>query len=512
MTTTTNGVEAPATRPMNYTAGTGESAGVTPELRSLLSAYSDALDQINKGRLFTGVSFDSGWVPRKLRTFPALRYFVSALLVRYLYRSADALKAGVMKCAVRGTSDENTDDLDMLENFERSLPPRLRLTLILPVIPLAVLAFSYLLTLLLHAGYRNLFGDLATAAITVNRAAVVTAFANAHRLAALQYPLEAYYFAGAALIVIWSAILAILPLLPAFYLVRRKLKEMSEVEASGYDAVQALPVYATELDLLVRLLLIPAVALVAIAAAIQAARQRSESELAINVSVAIAVIASALMILAGIELASRYRERHDKGPGCRSVATRVSFATVATLSACLFFALPAWEWQHNNEFTTWKREVAPTTPHPAKPGDNDDGARGWLTDQVSFLITDIQPNAQCHESPRAPIENQQYLRFNIEMWSDVDQFANQFAPYALTLPHWSVRDSHGNLTGSLYLHAQCSPGTDGISKPISPGTHTFSSVVVSAPKDAACLQLDVPNYRGKWGWKIPPMSGDCKPN
>jgi hypothetical protein len=512
MTTTYDATEAPTTPSMNHTADTKELVGVTPELRILLSEYSDALDGINKARLFTGVRFDSGWVPRKLSTFPALRYFASALFVRYLYRSADALKSGVMKCAVRGSSDENTDDLAMLENFERSLPPRVKLALVLPVISLAVLFFAYVLTWLCHAGYRNLFADLATAAITVNRAAAVAAFTSAHRLATLQHPLEGYFFAGAAMIVTWSAILAILPLLPAFYLVRRKLKELAEVEASGYKAVQALPVYATELDLLVRLLLISAVALLAVAAVTQVLTQRSATDLAVTVSVAIAVIATALTILAGIELASRYRERHDKGPGCRSVATRVSFATVATLSSGLFFALPLWEAYHNKEFTTWERNVVPTSPHPARPGDRDDGARGWLTDQVSFLMTNIKPNTQCPESPGVPMDNQQYLQFDIEMWSDVDQFANQFAAYALTLPHWSVRDSHGNLTGSLYLHAQCSHGTDGISKPISPGTHTFSSVVVSAPKDAVCLQLDVPSYRGRWGWKISPAAQECKPD
>ena len=98
----------------------------------------------------------------------------------------------------------------------------------------------------------------------------------------------------------------------------------------------------------------------------------------------------------------------------------------------------------------------------------------------------------------------QYLRFDLEVWSDVDEFANAATAHALALPHWSVRDSQGKSTGNLYMHAKCGHGTDVIAEPTVPGSHTSTAVVVSAPKDAACLQLDVPSYHGVWIWPIPP--------
>ena len=56
------------------------------------------------------------------------------------------------------------------------------------------------------------------------------------------------------------------------------------------------------------------------------------------------------------------------------------------------------------------------------------------------------------------------------------------------------------------MHTKCGRGTEAVAEPVVPGAHTSTSVVVSAPKDAAILQLDIPSYRGVWQWPIP--SGD----
>jgi hypothetical protein len=508
MTATISFPEAAPARVPQQLVDIADLVGVTPELRALLTRYTEELDSINKAPVFTGIKSEKPWLPPELAS-PVLRYFTSALFVRYLYRSAGALKSGVMSRIVSGIADEHCGDLKMLEKFEESLPSRLRLAFVLPTVSMVVLSVAYLLAWLCNAGYRNLFGDLATAAITVNRTAAIAAFSNAHRLATCQHPLEAYFFAGAALIVALSAILAIVPLLPAFYFIRRTRGDLAAAEASAFDAVDARPAHEIALDLFLRLLLIPAVALLAVAALTQAATQPSATKPAIAASVVIGVISTALTVLAGIELGARYRERHNRTPGCRSFATKVSFAMVAALSTGLFVALPVWERYHNREFNFWQRQVATQTP-VAKPGEEDDGARGWLADQLSFLVTNIEQNAPCSEPHGRLIEDVRYLQFDLEVWSNVDEFANAATAHALALPHWSVRDSQGKSTGNLYKHTKCGHGTDVIGEPIVPGSHTSTAVVVSAPKNAACLQLDVPSYHGVWIWPIPPATDGCK--
>ena len=73
-------------------------------------------------------------------------------------------------------ADDHNGDLEMLDRFKESLPPRLRLALILPFGLMAVLSIAYLLAWWCHAGYRNLLGDLMAAAISVNRTAAIAAF------------------------------------------------------------------------------------------------------------------------------------------------------------------------------------------------------------------------------------------------------------------------------------------------------------------------------------------------
>ncbi len=476
-------------------ANTAELSGVTPELRALLTGYTDALDSLNNAAMVSWVKPGKRWLPHWL-AFPAPRYFVSAIFTRYLYRCADALKSGVMRRdVVSGTADEQNGDLEMLEHFEESLPRRLRLALILPLGLVAVLSVAYLLACWWHAGYRNLLGDLMAAAITVNRTAAIAAFQNAHRLAVLQHPLEAYFFAGAAMIVAWSSIVAIVPLLPAFYVIRRKRAQLADAEAKAFAALGARTVHEIELDLIVRLLLIMAVSLLGIAAVTQAVTQ------SVNIDNAVIGTTSVLLtFLAVIELGACYRERRNGPARCRSFATKVSFAMVAVLSTGLFFGLPIWERKSNLENIVWNRQVA---TDPPKPDDSDD-ARGWLTNQLSFVVTKIQQNVPCVEPHGLLISHAQYLRFDLEVWSDVDQFANPTTAQALALPHWSVQDGSGNSTGSLYMHAKCGRGTQAISEPIVPGAHTITDVVVSAPEKASVLQLDVPSYRGVWRWPIPP--------
>ena len=501
MTTTISDPEAEsATRAAQQHVDIADVVGATPELRALLAGYTDALESFDNAPMVSWVKPTKPWLPHWL-AFPALRYFSFALFVRYLYRCADALKSGVMRRdVVSENADEGNGDLEVLDRFKQSLPARLRLALIVPVGLMAVLSIGYLLAWWCHAGYRNLLGDLMAAAISVNRTAALAAFQNAERLAAVQHPYEAYFFAGAAMIVAWSSIVAILPLLPAFYVSRRTRAQLADAEAKAFAAVGARTVHEIDLDLIVRLLLILATTLLGIAAVTQAVTQ------SVNIyNAVIGAVSVVLTFLAVIELRACYRERRNGIAGCRSFATKVSFAMVAVLSTGLFFGLPSWERKSNVENIVWDRQVAIKAPAPH----DKDQTLGWLTNQLSFVVTRIQQNEQCDEPHGLLIKPAQYLRFVLEVWSDVEQFANPSTARALALPHWSIQDSNGHFTGSLYMHAKCGRGTEAISEPIVPGAHSITDVVVSAPRDATCLQLEVPTYRGVWHWAIPPAK-ECK--
>ena len=505
MNTISGTIKAPTRRSPDPADDTAALFGSAFELHALLSGYTDALDEVNNSPAVLWLTLEN---PRLLRqlAFPAPRRLVTSLFVRYLYRCADALKSGAMRRGVVSiTTDDPKGNLEMLEHFEESLPPRLRLALVVPVGLMIVLSVAYLLAWLCDTGYRNLFGDLMAAAITVNRTAAIEAVQSAYRLAQLQHPLEAYFFAGAAMIVAWSAVVAMVPLLPAFYIVRRRRARLAELEGKAFAALGARPVHELELDLIVRLLLIPAVALLGVAAVTQAVTQFLASNSVNIASVAIGLISVALTILASMELSSCYRERRTGTARCRSFATKVSFALVAVLSTGLFASLPIWERNHNRENILWPRRIAQSSDHG-------DDARGWLTNQLSFLVTKIEQNAPCVEPHGLLIDYPQYLRFDLEVWSDVDQFANPATAHALALPHWSVRDSNGKATGSLYMHAKCGRGTEAVAEPVVPGAHTSTSVVVSAPKDAAVLHLDIPSYRGVWQWPIPSAAGTTQTN
>src|SRR5271163_1097490 len=90
MTTTISDAEAtPATRAPQQQVDIADLVGVTPELRTLLTGYSDALDSVNNAPMVSWVKPGKSWLPHWL-AFPALRYFAFALFVRYLYRCVGA--------------------------------------------------------------------------------------------------------------------------------------------------------------------------------------------------------------------------------------------------------------------------------------------------------------------------------------------------------------------------------------------------------------------------------------
>src|SRR5258708_14341341 len=106
-------ISIPIKSPEQALANTAELLGVTPELRTQLAGYADALDRVNNAPMVSWVEPGKPWLPHWL-AFPASRYFVSAIFTRYLYRCADALKSGVMRRdVVSGAPGEHNGDLEM---------------------------------------------------------------------------------------------------------------------------------------------------------------------------------------------------------------------------------------------------------------------------------------------------------------------------------------------------------------------------------------------------------------
>ena len=105
-------------------------------------------------------------------------------------------------------------------------------------------------------------------------------------------------------------------------------------------------------------------------------------------------------------------------------------------------------------------------------------------------------------------EDVQYLQFDLEVWSDVDQFANAGHRTCASSPPLECSRQSAEIPreASTCMRSAAAARTRS-SEPIVPGSHTITAVVVSAPKDATCLQLDVPSYRGVWHMAYSPGKG-----
>jgi hypothetical protein len=134
----------------------------TDELRALLVGYAGALETINDGPAILWTKLKGPRLLRWLRV-PAPRGLVRTLLVRHLSRCVSALKCSVARRAALGDDAAGPKrDLEMLEEFEQSVPPKLRLALIWPLGLLGVLLVAYSLATFSRARFSQLLGDLRT--------------------------------------------------------------------------------------------------------------------------------------------------------------------------------------------------------------------------------------------------------------------------------------------------------------------------------------------------------------
>lgn len=463
-----------------------EVSGGTEQLRALLVGCAGALETINDAPAILWTKLEGPRLLRWLRV-PAPRGLVRTLLVRHLSRCVSALKCGVAgRVALGDDAAGPKRDLEMLERFEQSLPTRLRLAVIWPLGLLGVLLVAFGLANFSGLGFRKLLGDLTTAAVNLNRTAAIAAFQSAHRYALVNHMPQAKFFAEAAMIVAWSAALVIAPLLPAFAAKRQLLAPLAGLEARGFAALGARTVHDVQLDLIAYLLLLPAVALLGIFAILVDFGTPTVNAY----SRAFGAFLIALTILAGVGLLARYAERRAGAQRRHGRITRLSLRLVSVLS--LGFLVAVMGFGHEK----FGPDVYPKQVRQ----------HAWF-EEVNFMVTAIMPNAACHDPYRPLRPGEQFLRFDLEVWSTVDQFVDPAIASGLSLRHWSVESNQGDLEKDLYMYTKCGDGTEAISQPIIPGTHTKTVVVINAPKSAMFLQLERPTYYGVWVWSIPPAGG-----
>jgi hypothetical protein len=415
---------------------------------------------------------------------PAPSALVSALVVRHVSRCISALKRSAgSRAALADDAPGPQRDLKMLEHFEQSLPTGLRLALIWPLALLGTLLVAYIIAnFVMRAVQSKLLGDLTTAAVDLNRQEAIDAFKN-ERL-----PLGSYTLA--AMIIAWSVTLIIVPLLPAFSVKRRLLTQLAGLEEHGFAALGTRRVYDLELDLVAQLMLVAPVALLGIAM------------LALPPplpTVGVGVIQIAVAVLACVELRARYGVRRGgttRGHGHLSRLRQLA-AWVVSIGRPRLSLVLAWllsiGW-----FIFGATHAEGEAPLAEKQVGEKVGGR-----ELTFTVTAIQHNAACADPYRPLKAGQQFLRFDLDVSSTVDRFSNPEVANALSLRHWGVEGSDGVLEKDLYMYTKCGDGTEAISQPIVPGAHTKTVVVINAPKPAAFLQLDIPNYR-VLRWRVPP--------
>ncbi len=118
---------------------------------------------------------------------------------------------------------------------------------------------------------------------------------------------------------------------------------------------------------------------------------------------------------------------------------------------------------------------------------------------LNFNVTAIEQGVPCAAAPPEP--NQQFLRFDLDAFSESGKFESVDTEDALRLDNWSVEGTDGAADSDLVRYAECGDGAVPISQPIAPGTHSRATVVVGAPKPASVLRFSFGELQ--WEWDIP---------
>jgi hypothetical protein len=231
-----------------------EVSGDTDQLRALLVGYASIVEKIDNAPPVLWASVERPRILRWLRV-PAIRALVSALLVRHVSRCISALKrGGARRVALADDALGPQRDLEMLEKFEQSLPRGVRMAVITPLALIGLLFGAFIVSKVVihHSTDTKLLGDLASAALTLERQKALDAIEKdgADNVA----------WGAAINTIAWLAALIIAPLLPAFSVKRRLLRPLTDLESRGFAALGCRRVQDLEFDLVAQLLVITPVA------------------------------------------------------------------------------------------------------------------------------------------------------------------------------------------------------------------------------------------------------------
>jgi hypothetical protein len=305
------------------------------DLRSLLAGYAGVLNRVDSAPAVLWVRVKCPRVLRWVRV-PTPRALVRVLLVRHVSRGVEALRR---RCCERVALADGAPgplrQLARLEYFQQSLPTPLRFRVIAPLGLLGVLLVTYILAnFVIRADAAALLGDLTTAAVNLDRRAAVEAFAsNDSRGGSL--------YVGAAAMLLWSVVLMLAPLLPAFS-VRRQLTGgrdgLSQVEARGFVALGCRRIRDLELDIVVQWLMVAMIPLVAALDVIGEYDYPPAERDAVTGTWIFVAVLLALAAVASAGLARRHLLRQQPAPRRRS---RITSATLWLVWAINIWALIA---------------------------------------------------------------------------------------------------------------------------------------------------------------------------
>lgn len=463
---------------------------------------------------------------------PASRWLVQVFFVRHAHRSITALKSAIAQRSGAGVDLEaKKQQIEMLDQFDQSLPRNPKPSQIWPAALLVVLVASLVIATFHGDQQSALLEGLARAAVTLDRNAAIDAIARFSKLNHLHWLVAVI----AAVVAISAAagVLLMMLVTPAFKIHRQIRSKLAGVEDRAFTATGARLVEEAQVDLIAWALFIPEIAieppvLLWLAWLLThdpdpyqfwygwsfAHDPGASHAWGQEFAFALLCIALVLAILTGVacmELRRRYRDRRRPIQPHLKRFRRI-YRGIQYLSVPLAAAITIWS------ITFADRPFFPDTvrlpiavAEDPPPGTFDYGT--VYNGDINFSVTAIEQHAQCTD-PHSPwVDNPQYLRFTVEINSDADTFADPAEAHALTLNHWSVLDKDGNfIWGDFYAHPACSHGIDALLEPLSPGRHTVSDIVVTAPTDdVAMLQVEVPSHPAKWRWTIPPAKKQADP-
>jgi len=378
----------------------------------------------------------------------------------------------------------------------------MRPALIWPVCLLAVLGAAAAIAQAGGDSDSRLLSDLANAAVDLDRRGALTAVARSKQSSHFLVWFE--YLGAVATASLAACLLLTVAVLPAFTVRRRLCAALTDFEKRAFNAWTARRVTEVELDLVAWALLLPLIALpIALGVWFEYGYLRYGHQGGAGIDPRLLVIATGLIYVAicsPIELHLRYRERRrgnqstQKPPWLRWLS-RPSLAFLGTVT--LYVVVGIFMHRQNTTPVELPVGVKAQSPYGSIPS-------GTFGD-VSFAVTAVDQNVPCNEPHSALIPNPHYLRFTVEAWSSVDTFYDPASAHYLNLSHWSVLDSRKHVFTNLYMHAKCGSGVTAVAKPLSPGMHTITDVVISAPNDAQLLQLEGPPGSSTYRWQIPPI-------